>query len=75
MEQLALQYAPIILVILILLLQSRLFVTPTELEVKHRQILDDCDRRYSSKNEAVNIKADIEELKEMVQEMYKKLMH
>lgn len=75
MEQLALQYAPIVLVIFIILLQAKLFVTPTELERKHREILHDCDERYSSRSEAINIKADIDELKEMVSNIYQKLMH
>jgi len=40
------QYAPWILIILVVIWQNNIFVRPEELEKKHREILDDVKEKY-----------------------------
>lgn len=40
------QYAPWVLVILIIIWQNNIFVRPEQLEKKHREILDDIKEKY-----------------------------
>lgn len=39
-------YAPIIIVVLMFFVQYRIFVTPEQLEKKHREILEDISKNY-----------------------------
>ena len=41
-------YAPIIIVVLMFFVQYRIFVTPEQLEKKHREILEDISKNYES---------------------------
>lgn len=43
-------YAPIIVVVLLFIWQNRIFVTPEQLEKKHREILDDMKKNYVELN-------------------------
>lgn len=40
------EYAPIIIVVLMFFVQQKIFVTPEQLERKHRDILSDVDKKY-----------------------------
>ena len=40
------QYAPWVLVILVIIWQNNIFVRPEQLEKKHREILDDVKEKY-----------------------------
>lgn len=70
-------YAPIIVVVLLFLLQQKIFVTPEQLEKKHREILEDVSNKfvqlpaYLGFREQVledlrDVKAGINDLKEAV---------
>lgn len=48
MEQTIIEYAPIIVVLVAVFIQWRLFVTPVELEKKHRAILKEVEERFVS---------------------------
>ena len=52
-NKLFLEYAPIILIVVVFLIQQKLVVTPEQLEKKHREILEDADKKYTTK-EAMN---------------------
>ncbi len=43
-------YAPIIVVVLLFIWQNRVFVTPEQLEKKHREILNDMKKNYVELN-------------------------
>lgn len=43
-------YAPIIVVVLLFIWQNKIFVTPEQLEKKHREILDDMKQNYVELN-------------------------
>lgn len=61
------EYAPIIIVLLMFFWQNNVFVRPEQLEKKHREILDDIDERL--KNNYVEVNA----YKEFQTHMYSKL--
>lgn len=48
------EYAPIIIVILIFIWQNNVFVRPEQLEKKHREIIDDVENRISGKYVEIN---------------------
>ena len=48
------EFAPIIVVILLFVWQNNIFVRPEQLEKKHREIIDDVDKRFSAKYVEVN---------------------
>ena len=67
-------YAPIIIVVLLFSWQNRVFVTPEQLEKKHREILADMKKNYVELNaykesqthiysELENVSTGIEDLK------------
>lgn len=58
------------LCIIVLLFQAHLFVRPTELEKKHKAIMDEVAEKYISK-EVFNIyKQDLNEIKTQVNKIY-----
>lgn len=67
-------YAPLLLVLLIVLIQMKIFVSPTDLEKKHREILNETDEKYVTKSENKHLKDDMHELKELMYKIYDKLM-
>lgn len=71
------EYAPIIVIVLLFLLQQKIFVTPEQIEKKHREILEDVSNKfvqlpaYLGFREQVledlhDVKAGINDLKEAV---------
>ncbi len=42
------EYAPIILVVLMFMLQHKIVITPEQLEKKHREILEDIEEKFVS---------------------------
>lgn len=63
MDNLLLQWSPIIIVLVMFLIQNRIFVTPEQLEKKHREILEDAENKF------VVIK-QYQEMKESIKEQY-----
>jgi hypothetical protein len=72
------EYAPILIVVLVFLIQQRIIVTPEQLEKKHREILEDADKKYVSlpayKVFCEQVVSDINEVKAGVNEIKEYLM-
>ena len=64
------KYAPIILVVFVMFFQYNLFVTPQELEVQHRQILETVSQKYMTKEESNNLKNQISDMQKKVDKIY-----
>lgn len=75
------EFAPILIVVLMFIWQHKIFVTPDELEKKHREILDNIEEKYRNKYVEINaykefqnrvyselekVNCGIEELKEFI---------
>lgn len=54
MENKLIEYAPIVIVILLFMWQNNVFVRPEQLEKKHREILEDIDRNSRGKYVELN---------------------
>lgn len=64
------EFAPIIIIILIFLLQNKFFVTPQELEKKHNAILKDIETRYMTISSANEMKEQLHEIKAKIDKIY-----
>lgn len=65
-----LYYAPIIVVIVVFLIQERIFVTPEQLEKKHREIIKDVEKRFATIDSCEDLKGQIFEMKEKIDKIY-----
>jgi Tfp pilus assembly protein PilO len=64
------EYAPIIVVVLVFFIQQKIFVTPEQLEKKHREIIDEIDEKFVSVISFRDLKDQFSEVKEKIDKMY-----
>mgnify|MGYP006396520015 CR=1 FL=1 len=64
------EYAPIIVVILLFLIQNRMVVTPEQLEKKHREILDDVSKKYATQSIVNELKNQFHDMAEKINKIY-----
>ena len=69
-KDVVLKYAPIIVVVLSLIFQWNLFVTPEKLEIKHREILKDVAGTYSTKEQYDDLKTQLSAMQQKIDKMY-----
>lgn len=55
-------------------IQFGMFVRPEQLEKKHREILEDAERKFASINMVHDLKARFEEVKNRIDEIYNILL-
>lgn len=63
-------YSPIIVVVLVFFIQQRVFVTPEQLERKHREILTDIENRFVTINSYEDLKSQFSEIKDKIDKIY-----
>ena len=68
------KYAPFALIIIALILQWNIFVTPAQLEVKHREILQDVAERYTTKEQYSDVKAQLQDMQQKIDKIYDKII-
>ncbi len=64
------EYSPIIIVVLMFFIQQRIFVTPEQLEKKHREIIEEIEEKFVTINSFVDLKDQFSEVKEKIDKMY-----
>ena len=64
------EFAPIIVVIILFLIQNRLVVTPEQLEKKHREILDDVSKKYATQSIVNELKSQFHDMAEKIDKIY-----
>jgi len=64
------KYAPIILLVIALIFQYNLFVTPEKLEQKHREILNDVSQSYTTKAEFDIVKSQLIDVNKKLDKIY-----
>lgn len=64
------EYAPLILVIIMFCINYKIFVNPVDLEKKHREILDDIDKKYATKTIVDELKSQIHDMADKVNKIY-----
>lgn len=70
MEQYIYKYLPIGLVCVAFIFQYNLFVTPEKLEVKHREILNDISRTYTTKEQYNDLKNQLNAMQIKIDKIY-----
>ena len=66
MDNLILEYAPIIIVVCAVLLKNRIFVTPEQLKDTRAEILQVVETKFATKEIVETIKDDIQRLEEKI---------
>lgn len=64
------KYAPFAVVIISLIFQWNLFVTPEKLEIKHREILRDISETYTTKEQYGDLKTQLQDMRQKIDKMY-----
>ena len=64
------KFAPIILIVLVVFLQYNFFVTPEQLEVKHRQIINEVADRYTTKEQSNDLKNQLNDMQRKIDKIY-----
>lgn len=70
MEKYIYKYLPIGLVGIALIFQYNLFVTPERLEVKHREILNDIAKSYTTKEQYNDLKNQLNAMQIKIDKIY-----
>lgn len=64
------EYSPIIVVVLIFFIQQKIFVTPEQLEKKHREIIEEMESKFVSIISFKDLKSQFSEVKEKIDKIY-----
>ncbi len=64
------EYSPIIIVVLMFFVQQRIFVTPEQLEKKHREIIEEIEEKFVTIHSFVDLKDQFSEVKDKIDKMY-----
>lgn len=64
------KYTPIALVVIALIFQYNLFVTPEKLEQKHREIISDIAQSYTTKSEFDIVRKQYDDVNKKLDKIY-----
>lgn len=64
------KYLPVCILVIALIFQYNIFVTPEKLEVKHREILNDVARTYSTKEQYNDLKEQLNIMQAKIDKIY-----
>lgn len=70
MEKYIYKYLPIGIIGIALIFQYNLFVTPEKLEVKHREILNDISKTYTTKEQYNDLKNQLNAMQAKIDKIY-----
>lgn len=68
------KYGPIALVVIALLIQWNIFVTPEKLEVKHREILEEVADKYTTKEMSNQFNLKLDDMQHKIDRIYDKII-
>lgn len=64
------EYSPIIIVVLMFFVQQKIFVTPEQLEKKHREIIEKIEEKFVTIHSFIDLKDQFSEVKDKIDKMY-----
>lgn len=64
------KYSPIAVVVIALILQWNMFATPTDVERKHREILNEIAERYMTKEQASDFRIQLNDMQNKIDKIY-----
>lgn len=68
------KYAPAAVVVIALLIQWNMFATPADMEIKHREILNEVAEKYVAKEQYNDVKEQMRDIQLKVDKIYDKIM-
>ena len=68
------EFAPVVVLFLGFIWQYKIFVTPEQLERKHREILEDVEIKYATKTETKNLEEKLDDMQHKIDMIYDKLI-
>ena len=69
-----LKYAPWLIVGFAFFMQYNLFVTPAQLEYKHREIIKEVSESYATKEQSDNFKNQLSDMQKKIDKIYEKII-
>ncbi|MGN1153809.1 MAG: hypothetical protein ACI4S3_07250 [Candidatus Gastranaerophilaceae bacterium] len=69
------KYAPTILLIAAMFYQYNVFVTPQQLEVTHRQVLEEISLKYATKEQNSAMKEQLSDMQKKVDKIYEVIIN
>ncbi len=70
MEKYLYRYLPVVIMCIALIFQYNIFVTPEKLEVKHREILTEVSKNYSTKEQYDDLKSHLNAMQLKIDKIY-----
>lgn len=70
MEKYLYRYLPVAIMCVALIFQYNIFVTPEKLEVKHREILTEISKNYSTKEQYDDLKSQLNAMQLKIDKIY-----
>lgn len=64
------KYSPIAVVVIAIILQWNMFATPTDMEKKHREILNEVAERYMTKEQASDFRIQLNDMQNKIDKIY-----
>ena len=64
------KYSPIAVVVIALILQWNMFATPTDVERKHREILNEIAEKYMTKEQASDFRIQLNDMQNKIDKIY-----
>lgn len=64
------KYSPIAVVVIAIILQWNMFATPTDVERKHREILNEISERYMTKEQASDFRIQLNDMQNKIDKIY-----
>ncbi|MBQ6516812.1 hypothetical protein IJI31_06495 [bacterium] len=64
------KYSPYLVFCVAILLQWRMFVTPEQMEIKHREILKDVSQTYTTKEQFNDVKLQLKDMQLKIDKIY-----
>ena len=74
MEDKIIEYAPIIVCAILFLIQQHILISPEQLERKHREILEDIERKYVTWSSFKDLKAQFADIQLKIGKIYDVIM-
>ncbi len=70
MEKYLYRYLTVVIMCIALIFQYNIFVTPEKLEVKHREILTEVSKNYSTKEQYDDLKSQLNAMQLKIDKIY-----
>ena len=64
------EYSPVIIVVFMFFVQQKIFVTPEQLEKKHREIIEEIEEKFVTINSFIDLKEQFSEVKDKIYKIY-----